>query len=173
MELPRHNAVQHTEWHQKGWVIITSQSLPPPKKKAQPTEINWHPLTSLLIIEIDTHEHAFEIWVQNVELPEKACCFFPTVGVMLMTGTTSPSTNALAHCFMYDVRSSRLPTLDVCKGLNHLSLWLWVCLVCCKLSGRCWWMKGGRGMGFPGVCGGCDAWVATLIATCVHASRGW
>lgn len=48
---------------------------------------------------------------------------------MLVTGTTSPSTNALAHCFTYGKRSSQFHTSDVCKRLNHLYLWLWLWLV--------------------------------------------
>lgn len=45
VELPRHNVVWHTDWWQKGQVIIIFQSLLPPSKKAQPTKINCHPLT--------------------------------------------------------------------------------------------------------------------------------
>lgn len=76
---------------------------------------------------------------------------------MLVTGTTSPSTNALAHCFTYGKRSSQFHTSDVCKRLNHLYLWLWLWLVCFKLLCRCWWMKP-PAVGFPPVCGGCHAW---------------
>lgn len=94
----------------------------------------------------------------DFKTPWKDCCFLPSVGVMLVTGTTSPSTNALAHCFTYGKISSQFHTSDACKRLNHLYLWLWLWLVVLSSLCRCWWMKP-PGVGFPTVCGRCRAWV--------------